>query len=96
VPPTALQCVAVCCGVLVYSCEKLVYFCVNSRENLFEMYGDTRELFFVIWEVVMFSSPISFVRGLQCVAVCCKGLHMAVGSCRVLEGFRGGLVDVLR
>jgi len=39
----------------------------DSRENVFDMYGDSREGLLEILAVVIISSPISSVRGLICV-----------------------------
>ena len=44
--------------------EKHVWNIRDSRENVFDMYGDFRENWLDIWSVVIIFSPISSIRGI--------------------------------
>jgi len=46
---------------------KLGWIFVDSNENVFDMYGASREMLLEFWAVVIILSPISFVRGVSLV-----------------------------
>jgi len=71
---------------------KLVWNLGDSRENVFDMYGDSRGNFLEILVLIIIWSLISSVRGnavccgvLRCVAVCCNVMQCVAVCCGVLR-----------